>query len=111
MSPKMIVYLFTDGHFSAAGNTVVCVGDKVAIEATLGDDRLGTLFSGSAVYSNRASGTDYIGVWGNRNAFRLRRLLREAGAQLSIRRTPPSNARLRLWTTQRRKTGTPQERN
>ena len=57
MKPKkMNVYLFTDGHFSAADNTVVSAGDKAAIEASLGGDRLGTLFSGSVVYSNRANG-------------------------------------------------------
>ena len=95
----MIVYLFRDS-FAPAGNTVVCVGEKERIETALGSGQIKTLFHGEAVYTNAAIKQDYLGVWGTRNASRLRRLLREQGVELIIQRTRPPDTRLRYYTTQ-----------
>jgi hypothetical protein len=105
MTTPLIAYLFRDGHFAPAGNTVVCVAERAAVEAVLGRGQLEVLFKGGAVYTNDAAKLDYIGVWGVRNASRLRRLLRERGFDLSISRTRPPSARLRYFTHNRQKSG------
>jgi len=95
MSTLLDVYVFRDGPFAPRGDTVVCVGDRAAVEAHLGRGQVQTLFRGAAVYTNDATKQDYIGVWGVRKASRLRRLLREHGAELVIHAEAPPKARLR----------------
>jgi hypothetical protein len=93
------VYVFRGGHFAPAGNTTVCVGEKDRIEGLLGSDAIERLFNGFATYTNDRAKQDYLGVWGVRNASRLRRLLRECGAELVIHPTAPPDARLRYYKT------------
>jgi hypothetical protein len=93
------VYLFRDSHFAPSGDTVVCVGAKAGSSPNLGCGQVESLFKGFAVYTDRSVSRDYIGVWGIRNASRLRRLLRERGAALAVRKMPPPSARLRYFKT------------
>src|ERR1700722_10205351 len=102
MSSSLHVYMFRDDHFAPAGNTLACVGEKAKIELRLGDGQVETLFTGAAVYISDATKQDYLGVWGARNASRLRRLLRERGAELVIHPKPPPGIRLRHWTISRK---------
>jgi hypothetical protein len=99
MSNPLDVYVFRDGPFAPSGDTVVCVGERAPVEAHLGSGQVQSLFRGSAVYTNDATKQDYIGVWGVRKTSRLRRLLREQGAQLVIHAKPPPGVRLRYFTT------------
>ena len=99
MNQPITIYLFRDS-FAPAGNSVVCVGEKERIEAALGFGKIKVLFHGEAVYTNDTTKKDYLGVWGTRNASRLRRLLREQGSKLIIQRTRPPNTRLRYYSTQ-----------
>ncbi len=99
MSTLLNVYVFRDGPFGPGGDTVVCVGDRAALEALLRRGRVQTLFRGAAVYTNDATKQDYIGVWGVRKASRLRRLLREHGAELVIHAEAPPKARLRHFVS------------
>jgi hypothetical protein len=66
-------------------------------------------FSGCATY-RRGDATrswllrwlprNYVGVWGKKNTSRLRRFLRERGAELVIHRTAPSHIRLAYFSTE-----------
>jgi hypothetical protein len=98
MKAGLTAYLFRDGHFAPSGDTVVCLADRLTIEAALGRGQLEILFQGGAVYTDGAMKLDYIGVWGARNASRLRRLLRECGFEIVIDRRRPPNVRLRYFT-------------
>ena len=102
MSVLLHVYLFRDDHFAPAGSSLVCIGENAAIEIRLGDGQVETLFNGVAVYTCDTTKQDYVGVWGSRNASRLRRVLREHGAGLVIHPEPPPRVRLRHWTTSRK---------
>ena len=101
MPATVTAYLFRDGPFAPAGNTVVCVVDRPAVEAALGRGQVETLFGGAAVYTDRAIKVEYKGVWGTRNSSRLRALLRARGVELTISRGPPPGARLRYFTHSR----------
>ena len=101
MDTRLTTYLFRDGHFASSGDTVVCVADRAAVEAALGRGQLEALFQGGAVYTDVAIKLDYIGVWGARNASRLRRFLRERGFEIVIDRGRPPNARLRYFMHRR----------
>jgi len=79
----------------------LCVGEKERVEAALGGGQLAVLFKGEAVYSNDTNNRTYLGVWGARNASRLRRLLREQGVELLVKRTRPPNIRLRSLNVQK----------
>jgi len=102
MDAPLTTYLFRDGHFAPSGDTIVCVADRLTVEAALGRGQLETLFQRGAVYTDDAMKLDYIGVWGARNASRLRRLLRECGFEIVIDRRRPPNVRLRYFMHGRR---------
>jgi len=99
MNTPLNLYVFRGGPFAPDGNTMVCVGERGGVEAHLGYGQVQTLFRGAAVYTDEATKQDYLGVWGSRNASRMRRLLREHGAELVIHSGAPPGARLRHWTT------------
>jgi hypothetical protein len=84
MAEIVDVYVFR----SAAGwgaNTNVCVA---AINRLVTPNEIDTIFFGHVRYRN-ASGEELIGVWGARNAARLRRMLKERGAQIVVHHEPP----------------------
>lgn len=81
---------------SDGSETVVCVGERARIATVLGGRHVDALFQGSVTYRNDATNPDYLGVWGARNGSRLRRLLKEAGIDLVVRRTRPPGATLRV---------------
>ncbi len=99
MSTALNVYVFRDGPFAPGGDTVVCAGERAGVEACLGRGQVQILFRGAVIYTNDATQQDYIGVWGVRKASRLRRLLREGGAEVVIHAGQPPQARLRHFTT------------
>ena len=72
------IYVFRSGSFACNGDSVVCVGPREQIEALLGVGALDALFFGHVEYAGEQD-RRFIGVWGTRNASRLRRLLRERG--------------------------------
>lgn len=94
------IYLFRDSHFAPTGDTLVCLGQREVIEAALGPGRVQALFKGAVTFWDQTADQNYLGVWGNRNASRLRRLLGEHGVEILIRRTAPPHSRLRYYSTQ-----------
>ena len=96
----MTVYLFLDVNPRTAGQTRVCLAEKQSLEAALGDQGVQRLFHGGIVYVKKI-GQTYLGVWGARNASRLRRLLRERGSEVTVQRVRPKNVVLRSALTLR----------
>ena len=91
------VYAFRSSAFARNGDSVVCIGAREQLEGLLGAGMLTATFFGYALYRDPDE-TEYIGVWGARNASKLRRLLRERGAQITIHRQSPPGARLHHFT-------------
>ncbi len=98
MTSPLTIYAFRHGSFAPGGDTAVCVGERTRMEAVFGRDGVQELFDGKAVFTNDALKLDYLGVWGVRNASRLRRLLREQGVEVIVARTSPPDARLRYFS-------------
>lgn len=92
------VYAFRSCAFARNGDSVVCIGARKQLESLLGAGMLSATFFGYALYRD-PNETEYIGVWGARNASKLRRLLRECGAQVIIHRESPPEVRLHHFAT------------
>lgn len=99
MADLLDVYVFRDAHFAPDGNTLVCIAPSRQLKRFISKAEVSRAFGGCAIY-RRPLWTTYIGVWGDRNASRLRRFLRERGAELIVHKEAPANARLLYWTTQ-----------
>lgn len=89
------VYWFRDTGFSAAGDTIVCVIDKLGEGNIFDEISIKEIFGRLVVYTNDETNCDYIGVWGHRKASKFLRLLRERGGRLEVERSRPLNARHR----------------
>ena len=98
MADVLDVYVFRDPNFAPEGNTLVCIAPRRAMEPFMSKSEVSRAFGGCAVY-RRSLWTTFVGVWGDRNASRFRRFLRERGAELAIHKEAPTNARLVSWTT------------
>ena len=92
------VYTFRSGAFARNCDSVVCIGARKQLEGLLSTELLSVTFLGYALYRDPTE-TEYIGVWGVRNASKLRRLLQERGAQITIHRRSPPGVRLHYFTT------------
>lgn len=92
------VYVFRSGAFARNCDSVVCIGARKQLEGLLGIGMLSVTFFGYALCRDPTE-TEYIGVWGARNASKLRRRLRERGAQVTIHRKLPPEVRLHHFTT------------
>ena len=97
MSISLIAYEFRDA-IARRGKAVVCVVASEQVQAILGLADLSAAFLGHVVYADE-KGNEYVGVWGARNAPRLRELLREHGAVLRITRSAPPGASFRYFQT------------
>ena len=93
-------FVFRDPHFAPAGDTVVCIANRAQMKAFIKKSEMGSLFSGYVVFRDRPWpwGQSYIGVWGERNASKFRRLLRERGANVQIVEHAPEGARIAYFT-------------
>lgn len=92
------VYAFRSSAFARNRDSVVCIGVRKQLEGLLGTGVLSATFFGYALYRDHNE-TEYIGVWGARNASKLRRLLRERGAQVTTHRGSPPKVRLHHFVT------------
>jgi hypothetical protein len=105
MTERAKVYIFRDGHFAPAGDTIVCAASRDVVVSVFGggglkgEAGLATAFGGSAVFRDEDTGLLYLGVWGSRNASRFRRALRDGGVASHIVRGPPPG-RLIFFSTQ-----------
>ena len=98
MTDTLDVYVFRDPHFAPDGNTLVCVAASRGMKRFISKGEVSCAFGGCAV-CRRSLWTTFVGVWGDRNGSRFRRFLRERGADLTIHKEAPANARLLYWAT------------
>ena len=97
--PLVHAYVFREAVVARGSAAVVCVVDHEVALSRLGTNQLEAMFGGYATYS-LPSGQLFIGVWGSRNASRLRRFLREGGSTVLIRHGRPPELTLRSASTQ-----------
>ena len=95
----MHVHEFRDPHFSPAGDTVVCVVERRAMERYISKSEISDAFSGCAIYRLRWPWNQYVGIWGKRNAGRFRRFLQERGAAVTVHREPLEGLTMLYWAT------------
>ncbi len=94
MIPPLDAYVFRHPGFASGGDSLVCVVDHARLTALLGGlPALDAQFGGHAVFERSQGGT-LAGVWGRRECPRLRRRLREAGADVVTHHAVPPGLRL-----------------
>ena len=92
------VHVFREMLYAPERDAVVCIVLERSITRYISIEELDHAFSGFVKY-HKLDGTQYIGVWGQRNASRLRRFLRERGAQLTIIDSKPQSAKMKSAKT------------
>jgi hypothetical protein len=96
MTGEIVAYVF-DSDFGA-GPSITCVVRRSELKMFMSVRKLDLLFSRYVIFQAWPL-KFYAGVWGRRNASRLRRFLRELGADVQIDRRVPPNAVPRPWKT------------
>jgi hypothetical protein len=88
------LYQFTETRWRGSSPNV-CIGRLSEICALIDRDEMATMFGGYIVYE-AGQGDEYVGVWGGRNASRMRRILRERGATLNLLPGLSSDLRMKI---------------
>jgi hypothetical protein len=100
------VYQFREsGRYWKGNSPTVCAGLHSKVSAVIDTEEMKALFGGYVVYES-GGGDEYIGVWGGRNASRLRRLLRERGAALHLVPGSPPDLRVKVIAVSNNRTET-----
>ncbi|MDQ3798478.1 MAG: hypothetical protein M3384_03420 [Acidobacteriota bacterium] len=82
--------IYSDGR----PERVVCQGRKEFIEKFIQQKEFDALFGGFILSGNIETGEEFIGVWRRRKCRRLRRILRERGAQFVLIKDVPGFRRI-----------------
>ena len=98
MIDPLHAYVFRDPSFAPSGDTVVCIVDAATVSRFMDKEEIERAFSGYASYKQWPF-REFVGVWGRRNTKRLRRFLRDRGAEIVLHRARPGRLRLTLWAT------------
>jgi hypothetical protein len=98
----MNLYQFSETRWRGSEPTV-CVGPISFVSTIIGKRELAAMFGGYIVYTDDDTNTDFLGVWGVRNASKFRRILREGGGSFTLRRGFPPRFRLKMRNVTRRK--------
>lgn len=101
MVEQIIAYEFSDTAFVVGSDPVVCVIPFTALKSYMTLGELDDAFSGYASYRQAPWMKRYVGVWGRKNCQRLRRFLRERGADIVIHRERPLRLKLARYKTRR----------
>ena len=99
MTTPIPVFEFTDSAFVVGSDPVVCVAPLSLLRVYISLAELDATFSGHASYRQMPWMTRYVGVWGRKNCQRLRRFLRERGAEILIQRERPPRLALASYKT------------
>lgn len=99
MVHQIPAYEFSDTAFVVGSDQVVCVVPLSMLEDYMTLAELDEAFSGYASYRQAPWMKRYVGVWGRKNCQRLRRFLRERGADVVIHRERPSRLGLASYKT------------
>jgi hypothetical protein len=99
MVQQIDAYEFQDTAFVVGSDPVVCVVPLSMLASYMTLAELDDAFSGHASYRQAPWMKRYAGVWGRKNCQRLRRFLRERGADVVIHRERPSRLVLASYKT------------
>jgi hypothetical protein len=99
MVHRITAYEFSDTAFVVGSDAVVCIARLSDVQAIMSLDELDTAISGYASYRQVPWMGRFVGVWGRKNCQRLRRFLRERGAEVELVKERPSRLRLTSYTT------------
>ena len=99
MSRQIPTYEFIDGAFVVGSDPIVCVVPLAMLDGLMTVAEMDEAFSGHASYRQAPWMRRYVGVWGRKNCQRLRRFLRERGADVVIHRERPPHLGLGNYKT------------
>ena len=99
MAQQVRVYEFPETAFVVGSDPLVCIARLSAVLAFMTLAEIDEAFSGYASYRRAPWMKRYVGVWGRKNCQRLRRFLRERGADVSLHRERPDRLRLTSYKT------------
>ena len=90
------LYQFTESRkYWRGAAPIVCIGPASQICALIDHDEMKMTFGGYVIYES-GEGSEYVGVWGGRNASRMRRMLRERGAGINVLPDLPQHLRMKV---------------
>jgi len=90
------LYQFTESRKYWRGSApTVCIGPASNVCALIDRDEMTATFGGYVIYEG-TGGAEYVGVWGGRNASRMRRMLRERGATVNLLPDVPQHLRMKV---------------
>ena len=86
MAGQLPVYEFPETAFVVGSDPVVCIAPLSTMRLYMTVAEIDQAFSGYASYRQAPWMKRYVGVWGRKNCQRLRRFLRERGADVVLNR-------------------------
>lgn len=99
MTKQLHVFQFSDTAFVTGSDPVVCIVPLCDMIPYMKLAELNAAFSGYASYRQAPWMKRYVGVWGRKNCQRLRRFLRERGADIALHRERPQFLKLTSYLT------------
>ena len=99
MAQQVPVYEFSEAAFVVGSDPVVCIVKLSDVRRYMTLAEIDRAFSGYASYRQGPWMRRYVGVWGRKNCQRLRRFLRERGAEVALHRERPDHLRLTSYLT------------
>ena len=99
MAQPLTFFEFPEAAIVVGSDTLMCIAPLSTLLPYMTLDEINEAFSGYASYRQAPWMTRYVGVWGRKNCQRLRRFIRERGAQVIVHRTRPDYLRLTSYRT------------
>ncbi|MGC2237561.1 MAG: hypothetical protein WA584_15470 [Pyrinomonadaceae bacterium] len=84
----------SDFYSDGRSEKLICQGRKSFIDDFISQEGFHNLFGGLILSENIETGEEVIGVWGSRKCQRLRRILRERGAEFILLKETPAFRRI-----------------
>ena len=104
MTPSISLFEFSESAIIVGSDTLVCIAPLSTLITYMTLAEIDEAFSGYVSYRQAPRMKQYAGVWGRRNCQRLRRFLRERGAEVILQRERPAYLRLTSYTTKGERT-------
>ncbi|MFL6856303.1 MAG: hypothetical protein ACJ8EB_00175 [Allosphingosinicella sp.] len=99
MTARITAYEFAETAFVVGSDPIVCLVRKSELRGVMSLGEISQAFGGYASYRQRPWMKRYVGVWGRKNCQRLRRFLRERGAEIVLLRERPPRLALTSYLT------------
>lgn len=99
MKQQVRAYEFAEPAFVVGSDPIVCIVPLSDVLPHMTISEIDNAFSGYVSYRQAPWMKRYVGVWGRKNCKRLRRYLRERGADIALQRQRPPYLRLTSYVT------------